>query len=157
MSTKLDFTHKFLLGAAVLSALACKLFFPSTDESPTLAPEPATEQMSPLDQAVCDAYQVLVLAWPADSAAVQAAGSADDVYQAVEAAGAALSAAGRSADDAELGRLAVDVGDAAVLAIVELSDDLREIGWIDFFDSERIGGDVLGRLCLEKGTIIFYP
>ena len=128
------------LSVVLVSTLACNL----VETGPTT--EPASEN----DLAVCDAYQHLVDVWPADSEAVRSAGSAQEIYQAVEDAGVALSTAGLSADDPELGQVGERVGNAAVQAI-QYSDELREIGWIDFFDESLIGGEALSQLCLEMG------
>ena len=144
MAYKNFITRALLLSLVLVAIVACN----STEAGPTAMPTPTTEPVSANDLAVCDAYQNLVNAWPADTSAVQAAGPAQDIYLAIEEAGAALATAGLSADDPELGQVGEKVGNAAVRAI-ELTEELRAIGWIDFFDESRIGGDALSQLCFE--------
>ena len=129
---------------------------PTPTDTSNLIPTETTKLVSENDLAVCDAYQDLVNAWPADSPAVKAAGSAQDIYLAIEETGAALAAAGRSADSSELGEAGVAVGNAAVKDI-EMDETAREIGFVPYFDESRIGGKLLSNLCSELGKPISYP
>jgi len=129
---------------------------PKPTTTPTLVPTPTAELVSDNDLAVCDAYQNLVNAWPDDSPATKAAGSAQDIYLAIEETGAALATAGHSADNPELGQVGVEVGNAA-LRVIEMDEVAREIGFVPFFDETMIGGELLSQLCLEMGRLISQP
>ena len=130
---------------------------PPTD-TPTPSPTstPTAEPVSEDDLAVCDAYQHLVDAWPVDSEAVHAAGSAQEVYQAIEAAGAALVTAGQSADDPELARVGERVGEAAV-KFIQMDESARQVGFVPFFEEAHIQGEALSSLCAEIGRPISLP
>ena len=162
MATKSSIARACFLSVALVASAACNMTeagptaTPTLVSTPTLVPSPTAEPVSANDLAVCDAYQRLVNAWPADTQAVQAAGSAQDIYSAIEEAGATLSTAGLSADDPELGQVGEKVGNAAVQAI-QYPEELREIGWIDFFDESLIGGEALSQLCLEMGRPVSQP
>lgn len=108
------------------------------------------------DLAVCDAYQQLVDSWPADSAAVDEAGSANEIYEAIEDAGQALVSASRSADNPDLADIGEAVGEATV-KFIQLNDDARAIGFIPFFDESLIGGNELSQICEEIGRPVSLP
>ncbi len=108
------------------------------------------------DLAVCDAYQQLVDSWPADSAQVHAAGSADEIFDAIADTGQALVAASQLADDPELADAAETVGENAV-KFVEGNANLRERGFIPFFAEHLIGGSELSQICTEIGRPISLP
>ena len=129
---------------------------PPPESTPTLVPTPTVPLVSENDLAVCEAYQNLVNAWPDDSPAVKAAGSAQDIYLAIEETGAELATAGHSADNPELGQAGVNVGNAA-LRNIEMDEAAREIGFVPFFDETLIGGGLLSQLCLEMGRPISRP
>ena len=156
MAQKNFFARAFFLSSVLVITVACYLIEARPTATPTPVPTPTTEPVSENDLAVCDAYQNLVNAWPADAEAVHAAGSAQDIYLAIEEAGAALAAAGHSADNSELGQVGVDVGNAAVRDI-KMDETAREVGFVPFFDADRIGGELLSRLCLEMGRPISQP
>ena len=156
MALKSFIARACFLSLALVASAACNMTEAGPTATPTLVPSPTAEPVSANDLAVCDAYQRLVNAWPADTPAVQAAGSAQDIYSAIEEAGATLSTAGLSADDPELGQVGEKVGNAAVRA-VQYTEELREIGWIDFFDESLIGGEALSQLCLEMGRPVSQP
>jgi hypothetical protein len=117
---------------------------------------PTAEPVAENDLAVCDAYQHLVDAWPVDSEAVHAAGSAQEIYQAIEAAGAALVTAGQSADDPELARVGESVGEAAV-KFIQMDESARQVGFVPFFEESHIQGEALSSLCAEIGRPISLP
>lgn len=137
MILKSFFARTFILSLVLVTIVAC-------------------EQVSENDLAVCDAYQNLVNAWPADSPAVVAAGSAQDIYLAIEEAGAALATAGQSADNPELGQVGIEVGNAT-LRFIEVNEDVVNKGFVVFFGEGRIGGELLSQLCLEMGRSISQP
>jgi len=129
---------------------------PTRNSTPTLVPTETAELVSGNDLAVCDSYQNLVNAWPGDSPAMKAAGSAQDIYLAIEESGSELATAGQSADNPELSQVGVRVGNAAVRAI-EMDEAARQIGFVPFFDEKLIRGEMLSQLCLELGRPISIP
>ncbi len=162
MTQKRLIARVFILIIPVVASIACNFIQASPTATPTMVPTststptPTEEPVSANDLAVCDAYQQLIDAWPVDSAAVNAAGSAQDIYLAIEEAGAALVDAGKSADDPDLGQIGENVGNAAVRAI-ELNEEARQIGFVPFFDESWIGGEALSQLCLQIGKPISQP
>ncbi len=156
MAQKRFIARACCLSVVLVSTVACNLVEAGPTATPTLVPTPTAEPVSENDLAVCDAYQHLVDVWPADSEAVQAAGSAQEIYQAIEDAGVALATASQSADNPELARVGEGVGEAAVESI-QMDETAQQIGFVPFFEESHIEGEALSQLCAEMGRPVSLP
>ena len=111
---------------------------------------------SAADIAVCDAYQQLVDAWPANSAEVDAAGSSDEVWEAITDAGDALITVSKAAEGPELGQAGQRVGET-VSNFINSNSNIIAQGFVPFFNENFVGGSELGQLCEEIGEPITLP
>jgi hypothetical protein len=112
---------------------------------------------SEFDLAVCDAYQNLIDAWPANSEEVQAANSAEEIWNAVTDAGEALVTASELAESGELKEAGRQAGEKAVRFFTDNSSKIINQGFIPFFSESFVGGGELSRLCEEIGNPVTVP
>jgi hypothetical protein len=108
------------------------------------------------DQAVCQAYQDLIDAWPADSAEVQAAESAEAIFDSITVAGEALIVASQAANDPDIRDAGQFVGEAAA-SFAERNDSLVARGFVPFFSESLVGGEELTSLCEQIEVPVSLP
>jgi len=109
------------------------------------------------DLAVCDAYQNLIDAWPANSEQVKAADSAQEIWNAVTDAGEALITTSELADTVELKEAGQQAGEMAVRFFSDNSSKIINQGFIPFFSETFVGGGELRQLCKEVGNPVTVP